>query len=85
LREVHVIAPIAQEKYADALYLNFEDIRMVAFEAGDFTRLKQEIDRRAIRVLFFDEIQLAPTGKFSSINSSVRGISYLLPAPMHRY
>src|SRR5690606_10189987 len=38
----------------------FEEILMWAFEAGDFARLKQEIDRRTIRVLFFDEIQLAP-------------------------
>lgn len=55
-----LLLQLLQSKYADALYLNFEDIRMVGFEAGDFMRLKQEIDRRAIRVLFFDEIQLAP-------------------------
>lgn len=55
-----LLLQLLQSKYRDALYLNFEDIRMVAFEAGDFTRLKQEIDRRNIRVLFFDEIQLAP-------------------------
>lgn len=55
-----LLLQLLQAKYAEALYLNFEDIRMVAFEAGDFTRLKQEIDRRGTRVLFFDEIQLAP-------------------------
>lgn len=55
-----LLLQLLRAKYDDALYLNFEDIRMVAFEADDFTRLKQEIDRRAIRVLFFDEIQLAP-------------------------
>lgn len=55
-----LLLQLLQANYDDALYLNFEDIRMVAFEAGDYARLKQEIDRRDIRVLFFDEIQLAP-------------------------
>ncbi|MGK6352548.1 ATP-binding protein [Parapedobacter sp. DT-150] len=54
-----LLLQLLKAKYSDALYLNFEDIRLIAFEAGDFTRLKQEIDRRAIRILFFDEIQLA--------------------------
>ena len=55
-----LLLQLLRANYDGALYLNFEDIRMVAFEAGDFARLKQEIDRRTIRVLFFDEIQLAP-------------------------
>ena len=54
-----LLLQLLQERYSDALYLNFEDIRLVAFEPGDFGRLKREIDRRNIRVLFFDEIQLA--------------------------
>jgi len=47
-----------QKNYSDALYLNFEDIRLTAFSSNDFLRLKDEITQREIRVLFFDEIQL---------------------------
>jgi len=54
-----LLLQLLKARYSGALYLNFEDIRLIAFEASDFARLKQEIDRRAIRVLFFDEIQLA--------------------------
>jgi len=43
--------------YQDAIYLNFDDIRLSAFEVSDFTRLHKEIEKRAIKVLFFDEIQ----------------------------
>ncbi|MDR0567507.1 MAG: ATP-binding protein, partial [Prevotellaceae bacterium] len=39
--------------------MNFEDIRLSAFETADFTRLLNEIRRRNINVLFFDEIQAA--------------------------
>ena len=43
--------------YQDAIYLNFDDIRLSNFETGDFTRLHREIEKRATKVLFFDEIQ----------------------------
>lgn len=42
----------------EVIYLNFEDIRLVGFEVDDFVRLIKEVDKRGIRVLFFDEIQL---------------------------
>lgn len=44
--------------YQDAIYLNFDDIRLSNFETGDFTRLHREIEKRATKVLFFDEIQI---------------------------
>jgi predicted AAA+ superfamily ATPase len=47
-----------KEKYADALYLNFEDIRLAGFDATDLIRLHAEISRRNTKVLFLDEIQL---------------------------
>jgi predicted AAA+ superfamily ATPase len=53
-----LLLQLLEEKYDDALYLNFEDIRLVSFEPADFTRLQQEIVDRNLRVLFFDEIQL---------------------------
>lgn len=46
--------------YPQALYLNFEDIRLANFQTDDFTRLLREIERRGTRVLFFDEIQIIP-------------------------
>ena len=44
--------------YTDAIYLNFEDIRLSGFELGDFVRLDNVIRLRKIDVLFFDEIQI---------------------------
>jgi predicted AAA+ superfamily ATPase len=41
-----------------SLFLNFEDIRLSAFETSDFTRLNLEIERRKVNILFFDEIQI---------------------------
>ena len=53
-----LLLQLLQSKYSEALYLNFEDIRLVGFEVGDFSRLQKEIENRQIKVLFFDEIQL---------------------------
>jgi len=47
-----------KEKYPDALYLNFEDIRLYEFEQKDFTRLDKVIASAGTRVLLFDEIQI---------------------------
>ena len=41
------------------LFLNFEDIRLSGFETSDFVRLNAEIEKRNVRTLFFDEIQMA--------------------------
>lgn len=40
------------------LYLNFEDIRLVGFDQGDFIRLEQVISEKSAKFLYFDEIQL---------------------------
>lgn len=53
-----LLLQLLKTKYAEVIYLNFEDIRLVAFNIEDFIRLQQEIDKRSIRVLFFDEIQI---------------------------
>ena len=53
-----LLLQVLQDKFKDALYLNFEDIRLTGFDATDFIRLEKEISRRGIKVLFFDEIQL---------------------------
>lgn len=53
-----LLLQLLKEKYQEALFLNFEDIRLVGFEASDFARLQQEIIKRDLRVLFLDEIQL---------------------------
>ena len=55
-----LLRQLMSRKYDQALYLNFEDIRLANFDADDFTRLLREIERRGIRVLFFDEIQIIP-------------------------
>ncbi len=53
-----LLQELLTRKYSDSIYLNFEDIRLSAFEASDFTRLHAEIVRRKTKVIFFDEIQL---------------------------
>lgn len=42
----------------ESLFLKFEDIRLSGFETSDFSRLNAEIERRAAKILFFDEIQI---------------------------
>ena len=41
----------------EVLYLNFEDIRLVDFDKGDFVRLNQVISASGVKALYFDEIQ----------------------------
>lgn len=54
-----LLLQVMRDRYKDALYLNFEDIRLTGFETSDFTRLHQEILTRKNKVIFLDEIQLA--------------------------
>jgi Predicted ATPase (AAA+ superfamily) len=49
---------LMQRDEHDSLFLQFEDPRLAGFEPSDFNRLKLELDRRGIRTLFFDEIQI---------------------------
>lgn len=53
-----LLLQLLRKDYKDALYLNFDDIRLAGFETTDFVRLHREVDRRGIEVLFFDEIQI---------------------------
>jgi predicted AAA+ superfamily ATPase len=52
-----LLLQLLRQKHETAVYLHFEDIRLAAFDTGDFTRLHNEIIKRGIKVLFFDEIQ----------------------------
>jgi predicted AAA+ superfamily ATPase len=47
-----------RRQQTDFFHLNFEDTRLAGFEINDFTRLSDEIRKRNINTLFFDEIQL---------------------------
>ena len=49
---------LLDERYQDALYLNFEDPRLYGFDLKDFGRLDKIITRLGTRVLLFDEIQI---------------------------
>jgi uncharacterized protein len=49
---------LLKEKYPDALYLNFEDIRLYEFEKKDFARLDKVIALAGTKVLLFDEMQI---------------------------
>ena len=53
-----LLLQLLKQKYEKAFYLHFDDIRLASFETGDFVRLHNEILKREIKVLFFDEIQL---------------------------
>jgi len=52
-----LLLQLLRRDYQDALYLNFDDIRLSGFETDDLTRLHREIEKRKITILFFDEIQ----------------------------
>ena len=49
---------LIRKKYQNAFFLNFEDIRLAGFEVSDFSRLYDEIVKRKIPVLIFDEPQI---------------------------
>ncbi len=49
---------LMKKELNQVLYLNFEDIRLVGFDQGDFIRLEQVIGEKAAKFLYFDEIQL---------------------------
>ena len=53
-----LLLQLMQEKFEDALYLNFEDIRLANFAQADLVLLLNEIEKRKIKILFFDEMQL---------------------------
>lgn len=53
-----LLLQLLRKDYQEALYLNFDDIRLSAFETGDFIRLHKEVEKRGIKTLFFDEIQI---------------------------
>lgn len=66
-----LLLQLLQRDYQDAIYLNFEDIRLSGFEMDDFTRLHREIEKRALKVMFFDEIQIV-TGWEKFVNQLLR-------------
>lgn len=53
-----LLLQLLRRDYQNAIYLNFDDIRLSGFETTDLTRLHREIEKREIKVLFFDEIQI---------------------------
>ena len=53
-----LLLQLIRKDYKDALYLNFDDIRLSAFETQDLKRVHREIEKRSIKILFFDEIQV---------------------------
>ncbi len=53
-----IIMQLLRQNSQEAVYLNFDEIRLSGFDAGDFSRLHREIETRTIKTLFFDEIQL---------------------------
>lgn len=52
-----LLLQLLHRDYSDALYLNFDDIRLSGFETSDLIRLHKEVEKRQIKVLYFDEIQ----------------------------
>jgi predicted AAA+ superfamily ATPase len=53
-----LLLQLMKRQNENALYLNFEDSRLAAFENQDFSRLSWEITQRKAKFLLFDEIQL---------------------------
>lgn len=54
---------ILKKSKRKSLFLNFEDIRLSGFETSDFARLNSEIERRDVKILIFDELQIIVNGK----------------------
>lgn len=52
-----LLLQLLHRDYKEALYLNFDDIRLSGFETSDLIRLHKEVEKRQIKVLYFDEIQ----------------------------
>jgi predicted AAA+ superfamily ATPase len=52
-----LLLQLLRRDYQDAIYLNFDDIRLSGFKTGDLARLHREIEKREVKVIFFDEIQ----------------------------
>ena len=53
-----LLLQLMKKKQLDTIYLNWEDIRLTGFETKDFVQLHNEIIKRKIKLLFFDEIQV---------------------------
>lgn len=53
-----LLLQLMKKRYPDALYLNFEDPRLSAFDGNDFQRLDEIIKAAEKEVLLFDEIQV---------------------------
>ena len=49
---------ILKKSKEKSLFLRFTDIRLSGFETADFSRLNAEIEKRNVKLLFFDEIQI---------------------------
>ena len=49
---------LLKQKYAEALYINFDDPRLFDFELTDFIKLDHIIEKSQSKVLMFDEIQI---------------------------
>src|SRR5690606_3289610 len=66
-----LLLQLLRRDYQEAIYLNFDDIRLSGFDSTDLPRLHREIERRGINILFFDEIQIV-TGWEKYINQLLR-------------
>jgi len=53
-----LLLQLMQKRFTDILFLNFEDIRLANFAQTDLVLLLKEIEKRKIKTLFFDELQL---------------------------
>ncbi|MDR1169406.1 MAG: ATP-binding protein [Prevotellaceae bacterium] len=53
-----LLLQLMQKNFTDILFLNFEDIRLANIEQDDLVMLLAEIEKREIKTLFFDELQL---------------------------
>jgi len=49
---------LIKQRYPEALFINFEDIRLAGFVDDDFFRFHAEIIHRGIRIICFNELQL---------------------------
>jgi predicted AAA+ superfamily ATPase len=53
-----LLLQLMQRYFKEFLFLNFEDIRLAGFDRDSLVLLHREIEKRKVKTLFFDELQL---------------------------
>ncbi len=65
-------------KKDDAIYINFEDPRLISFELSDFTRLEELLKEEKKSHLLLDEVQIIPHWELYARSAHEKGIPLII-------